>query len=196
MSDPAENPSSPPPKLLTVVGVGVMALTALVEKLMGRKLWGVGGQAGFWSGDINSEHNSQYLLDPYSVTHILHGILLYAILRLLIPKRAVPVRMLLALVLESAWEILENSDFIIQRYRAQTIALHYYGDSILNSMSDIVMAMLGFFLAWRLPAPVVVGLAILFEAGMALAVRDNLTLNVIMLIHPVQAIRAWQEYKF
>lgn len=196
MNDETAKPPSPPPKLLAAIGVSVMALTALAECLMGRKLWGVGGKAGFWSSGINSEHNSQWLVDPYSFTHVLHGILFYGLLRLAIPKRAVPVRMLLALILESAWEILENSDFIINRYRAQTISLHYYGDSIVNSMSDIVMATLGFALVWRLPVPVVVGLAILFEVGMALAVRDNLTLNVIMLIRPVQAIRAWQEYKF
>ena len=169
-----------------------MALTAALESLMGRKVWGVSGQPGLWSGDINSEHNSQYLTDSYSFTHVLHGVLFYGLLWAAARKLPVRVRALLALTLECAWEVLENSDMIIQRYRAQTISLHYYGDSIVNSMSDVTAAMLGFLLASRLPWQVTVAGAVVVEIVMALWVRDNLSLNIIMLIHPVQAIKLWQ----
>ena len=118
---------------------------------MGRKIWGISGQPGIWSGDINSEHNSQYFADPYSFSHITHGILLYGLLWLTGRNLPVRIRALIVLAMEAGWEVLENSDMVINRCRAETISLHYYGDSVVNSMSDIMFCMMGFTLAYLLP---------------------------------------------
>src|SRR5689334_24720011 len=108
----------------------LMMSTALVELWMGRGIWGTAGVAGLWSGNIHSEHNSQFLADPYSFTHISHGILLYALVTLAFRKWSTVNRLLLVVGLEGAWEVLENTSFIINRYRAETISLNYFGDSV------------------------------------------------------------------
>jgi len=169
-----------------------MLAAAAAELGMGRKLWGISGTPGLWSGDIWSSHNSQFLFDPYTFTHITHGVLLYAFLTLAFKTSPVSTRLLLAVGLESAWEVFENTTLVIERYRAETISLNYYGDSIVNSMGDILACMIGFILASRLPKRVtalgVVGLEILLVVW----TRDNLALNLVMLIHPSRAIRIWQ----
>jgi Protein of unknown function (DUF2585) len=170
----------------------IMMSTAVVELLMGRGIWGTAGVAGLWSGDINSQHNSQFLADPYSFTHISHGILLYALLTIAFRKWPVAERFMLAVGLEGAWEILENTDLIINRYRAETISLNYFGDSVVNSMGDILACMLGFLLASRLPKRATMVVTLALELGLLLWTRDNLTLNIVMLIHPSRVIRAWQ----
>ena len=170
----------------------LMALTAGVELINGRRVWGVKGEPGFWSGDINSEHNSQFFADPYSFSHITHGVLLYAFAWMIARKLPLRVRALIVLALECGWEVLENTDMVINRYRAATISLNYYGDSIVNSMSDILFCMLGFTIAAMLPARMSLALVLMLEIGLALWIRDDFALNVIMLIHPFAAIRAWQ----
>jgi hypothetical protein len=121
-----------------------------------------------------------------------HGLLFYAALTLALPRVPVGLRALIALAVEAAWEVTENSSWIIERYRTATIALDYYGDSILNSVSDMLAMLLGFWLAARLPAWLSVLLAITLELLALAVIRDNLTLNVLMLVYPVQAIRDWQ----
>jgi hypothetical protein len=175
------------------VGVGIMAFAATAEHLNGRKIWGISGEPGFWSGDVNSSHNSQYMTDPYSFSHITHGMLFYALTWLFARNLPVRVRALIALAIEAMWEIVENTDAVIQRYRAATISLHYYGDSIMNSMCDILSCMVGFGLAYLLPPRVGIVAVIVLELTLALWIRDGLFLNVIMLIHPIPAIRAWQS---
>jgi uncharacterized protein DUF2585 len=170
----------------------LMAVAAGAEFAMGRRPWGIAGIPGIWSGDIWSEHNSQFLLDPYTFTHILHGVLFYALLSLVFPNIPVLSRLVIATGLEAGWEVLENSNFIIQRYRAETISLNYFGDSIVNSMSDILACITGFILAWRLPVRVTIVGTIVIEILLALWIRDNLLLNLVMLIHPSPAIRLWQ----
>jgi len=172
--------------------IAVLAVTGGIELAMGRSLFGPDGRFGFWEGNIWSSENSQRLADPYSFSHIVHGILFYA--GLWLGARQLPVRhrLLIALVLEAGWEILENSPLIINRYREVTISLGYVGDSVLNSLSDLLMMTLGFLFAWRVRPWVAVAAVILMEAGCALCVRDNLTLNLIMLIHPLDAIKQWQ----
>jgi hypothetical protein len=162
---------------------------------MGRKLWGTGGVPGFWSGDIWSSHNSQFLFDPYTLTHITQGILFYALLALLLSKSPLLFRLVLTVGLESIWEILENSRLVIERYRAETIALNYYGDSVLNSMCDLVACMFGFYLASRFPTRVTVLFVVAAEIVLLFWTRDNFALNVLMLIHPVPGIRAWQSVR-
>lgn len=169
-----------------------MLAAAAAEFWMGRRVWGAAGVPGLWSGDIWSRHNSQFLFDPYSFTHVTHGILLYAILKLLFEASPLTTRLVFAVGLESVWEILENTNRVIERYRAETIALNYYGDSVANSMGDILACMLGFFIASRLPKRVTVMVTIGLEVFLLLWTRDNLTLNIIMLIHPTNAIRVWQ----
>jgi hypothetical protein len=152
----------------------------------------VGAIAGFWSGDINSEHNSQFLFDPYTFTHVIHGVLLYALVTLVFRRASLASRLLIATGLECGWEVLENTSFIIDRYRAETISLNYYGDSIVNSLGDILACIAGVLLASRLPARITIIGVVVIEIALLLWTRDNLTLNIIMLIHPSQAIRAWQ----
>jgi len=173
--------------------LGIFALTAGVELSMGRLLLGPDGKFGWWEGDIWSAENSQRFADPYSFSHLTHGFLFYAFFWFISRKLPMRQRLLMAVCLEASWEMLENSPLIINRYRHATIALGYEGDSVLNSMSDILMMVIGFLLAsrWRLWVCVVA--ILLMELGCLFYVRDNLTLNVIMLIHPVAAIKAWQE---
>ena len=178
--------------ICVLIVIALMSTTALVELSMGRRVWGTGGIPGLWSGDIWSEHNSQFLFDPYTFTHISHGILLYALMTLAFRKLPASTRLLLAAGLEGAWEVLENSDFIINRYRAETISLNYFGDSVVNSMGDILACIGGFLLASRLPKRATLLLTIGLELGLLIWTRDNLTLNIVMLIHPSRVIRAWQ----
>jgi len=177
------------------IATAIFAIAASTEFTMGRKLWGISGEPGIWSGDINSPHNSQYFADPYSFTHITHGVLFYGLFYLLARRFPVRSRFLMTLVAEAAWEIFENSSFIIERYRAATISHDYYGDSIVNSMSDICFCLFGFWLASRLPARVSFLLVVVMETALALTIRDSLLLNIIMLIYPVPAILHWQAGK-
>jgi hypothetical protein len=175
------------------LGIAIMVIAAAAELFNGRKIWGISGEPGIWSGDVNSSHNSQYMTDPYSFSHITHGILFYALTWLFARRLPVRVRALIALAVEALWEIVENTDTVIQRYRAATISLHYYGDSVMNSMCDILSCMVGFGLAYLLPPRVSIVVVIVLELSLALWIRDGLFLNIIMLIHPIPAIRSWQS---
>jgi len=177
---------------LVLAAFAVFAVTAAAEFWMGRLPFGPDGRMGLWEGNIWSSEQSQRFADPYTFSHTVHGMLFYALLWLVARKRPVAERFVWALALEGGWEILENSPIIINRYREATIALGYVGDSVFNSLSDIVFAGLGFLLAWRAKVWVTVLVILAFEVGTALWVRDNLTLNIIMLIHPIDAIKAWQ----
>jgi hypothetical protein len=177
---------------VVLVLLAVLATTAAVEVSMGRLPLGPDGRFGWWEGNIWSQEQSQRFADPYSFTHVVHGLVYYALLWIAARRAPVRARFIAALATEAAWEMLENSPLIIDRYRAVTIALGYVGDSVLNSLSDILMMSVGYLTAVRLRPWQSVVLALLLEVGLALWVRDNLTLNVIMLIHPIDAIRAWQ----
>jgi len=172
---------------------GLIGLAGAAEFAMGRRLWGISGKPGIWSGNVMSEHNSQYMTDPYTFSHITHGVLLYGMFALAAPRLPRRIRAVLAVALECAWEIVENSDFVIQRYRTATISLHYRGDSVMNSMCDILAALAGFLIASILPPRIAAAAVIMLEAGLALWIRDGLFLNILMLMHPVPAIRAWQS---
>jgi hypothetical protein len=172
--------------------IAVFVLTAGIELWMGRSPLGPDGKFGLWDGDIWSSENSQRFADPYSFSHLVHGMLFYGFLWLVARKLPVRYRLLIALALEAGWELLENSPLIINRYREATIALGYTGDSVLNSLSDILMMTLGFLFAFRMRPRVTVVVIIAMEVGCVLWVRDNLTLNIIMLVHPMEALKTWQ----
>ena len=135
---------------------------------------------------------SQMLADWYSASHLVHGLLFYALLHLAARRMPVQLRFLIAILVEAAWEIAENTPLIIDRYREATAALGYTGDSIVNSVSDIAMMAIGFWAARKLPVWVSVGLLLLLELIPLLAIRDNLALNILMLVRPSEAIKAWQ----
>jgi hypothetical protein len=182
-----------PYQRVIAVFIAVLALTGGIELWMGRSPLGPDGRFGLWDGNIWSGENSQRVADPYSFSHLVHGMLFCGLLWLVARRLPVRHRLLIALAIEAGWELLENSPLIINRYRDATIAQGYVGDSVLNSLSDILMMIIGFLFAFRVPTRVTVAAIIVMEVGCALWVRDNLTLNVIMLIHPVDAIKAWQQ---
>lgn len=171
----------------------VLAAAAIVLTLFGRNLICKCGYIKLWHGVVISSENSQHLSDWYSFSHVIHGFIFFAILWWLLPRVPLAWRLFIAVLIESAWEIFENSDFIINRYREATIALDYYGDSVINSVSDIIMMGLGFWLASRLPRKVTLAVAILLELVVGYLIRDNLTLNIIMLLYPLDSIKAWQQ---
>lgn len=172
--------------------VAIVVLTGAVELGLGRSLLGPDGRFGLWEGNIWSSAQSQRVADPYSFSHVVHGLLFFGLLWLVARRLPLGYRFLLAVLLEAAWEVLENSPLIIDRYRAATIALGYEGDSILNSTSDILMMSLGFLMASRWRWWLSLAALVVMEVGCLVWVRDNLTLNILMLAHPIEAIKAWQ----
>jgi hypothetical protein len=187
----------------TVAAVGaLMAATGLVLLFMGRVPICRCGYVSLWHGQVNSAGNSQHLTDWYTFSHVIHGFGFYGLLWLIgrlagpatLGRRGLPVgaRLALAVLLEGGWEILENTDMVINRYREATIALDYYGDSVLNSLSDVSAMVLGFVLASRLPIWAIVVATIVMELTVGYLIRDNLMLNILMLLYPIDAVRQWQ----
>jgi hypothetical protein len=173
----------------------VIALAAIILLAMGRVPICKCGYVKLWHGVVLSSENSQHISDWYTFSHIIHGFAFYGLLWL-IGRRfgwTVGARLVIATMVEAGWEILENTPLIINRYREQTIALDYYGDSVLNSVSDICAMVAGFIAAWRLPVLLVVALAIFMEVWVAWWIRDNLTLNILQLLYPTEAVLHWQR---
>jgi len=170
----------------------IIAATAGILLAMGRHPLCTCGEIDLWVGTTDGPRTSQMLSDWYSLSHIVHGFLFYAALWLVARRLPVERRLLAALTIEAAWEVIENTPMIIDRYREATIALGYEGDSILNSMSDIAMMAVGFLAARRLPVWSSVIVVLVLELVPLLVIRDNLTLNVWMLLAPNEAIRGWQ----
>lgn len=179
----------------------VCGFVAGVEYLSGRSLLGPDGQFGWWDNNIWGGETSQRVADVYSFSHIIHGMLFYGLLWFIWRKLPNSLRekfprkywFLTALLIEGGWELLENSPIIINRYREATIALGYFGDSIMNSVCDVLMMALGFLVARFSKVWIIISLIVLFELGTLWWVRDNLTLNVLQLVYPSEAIKSWQS---
>ena len=187
-----QNTGRPKAWVYALAGGAIMAVAAIVLLAMGRTPWCTCGTIRLWSGDAWGAENSQQFTDPYSFTHITHGVLLYALLTCVARRRSAAARAMLAVAAESAWEVLENTNMVINRYRAATMALGYYGDSVINSMGDICACMVGVALAAWLPRRVTIALVVLLEVTLTAWIRDSLLLNIVMLVHPIEAVRAWQ----
>jgi len=173
-----------------VATLGLILAFAGLLHLEGMPLWCKYG-LGFWS-NVNTHCTSQHFIDPYSLSHVLHGVIFFWLLRPFAAKLPIHWSLIAALILEIGWELVENSPWVIERYRSQTAALDYRGDSILNSAGDVVSTALGFAFAFRFSWKASIALFIAFELLLLYMSRDNLTLNVLMLFFPIEAIKEWQ----
>ncbi|HEX8512903.1 MAG TPA: DUF2585 domain-containing protein [Allosphingosinicella sp.] len=182
----------PVPRPYWLAALGLVAVMALVLLWMGRPPICTCGEVKLWVGTVNGPDNSQHLADWYTPSHIIHGFLFYALGRLFLRRNPPGDRLIAAVLAEAGWELLENSRWIIERYRESTMALGYNGDSVINSAADVGWMVVGFALARRLPLWATLALAVGFELLALAIIRDNLTLNVIMLVAPSDTIRAWQ----
>ncbi len=188
-----ENGWSQVRELLPWVAIpAILVLATLQLRHQGRAWWCACGQFTPWAGDIWSSHNSQHFLDPYSFTHLLHGFVFCWLLALCLPQVSSTWRLTLGIFLEAVWEVFENTEFVIRHYRETTAALGYNGDSIANSLGDIMMCGVGFMVAQRLGFRRAALVFVATEAVLLLWIRDSLLLEVLMLVHPIEAIKAWQ----
>ncbi|MCZ8548148.1 DUF2585 family protein [Mesorhizobium qingshengii] len=181
-----------PVNMLLVIGAALIALQAVVLVLMGHPLICTCGTVKLWHGIVSSPENSQQLTDWYTYTHVIHGFGFYLLLWLIAPRLPFGLKLSLAIGLEATWEVVENTPFVIDRYRQSALAQGYFGDSVVNSVADTFAATFGFVLARILPVWSTVVLVIGMELFAAFMIRDNLMLNIIQLIHPSEAISRWQ----
>ncbi len=179
----------------TLLVAGIVAAAAIALYLMGHPLICKCGYVKLWHFDVQSAENSQHLIDWYTPSHIIHGFLFYWLLWLV--SRWIPIsfgaRLVIAVLIEASWEVVENTDFVINHYREMTISLDYYGDSVINSVMDILFMVLGFFMAAWLPVWATVLIAIALEVFVGAMIRDNLTLNVLMFLWPLNSVLQWQQ---
>ena len=172
--------------------VMLIAVAVVILRLQGRVWWCQAGDYAPWSWEIWSAHNSQHFIDPYSFTHILHGVIEFWLIGLLLPRVPLAWRSFMAVFIESTWEVVENTSYVIQRYREATMSLDYFGDSVINSVADIFCCALGFWIAWKLRFWKSLALFVITELILISTIRDSLIINVIMLLWPIEAIKQWQ----
>jgi hypothetical protein len=177
------------------IGAGVVMLQATILLAMGQPPICTCGFVKLWHGNVLSSENSQHLSDWYTFSHVIHGFGFYLLLWVIAPRTSVGLRLVLAIGLEAGWEVLENTPMIIDRYRQGALARGYVGDSVINSVGDTLAMAFGFFLARTLPVWVTVALTVVMELFVGFVIRDNLTLNIIQLLNPSEAISQWQSGK-
>jgi hypothetical protein len=175
-----------------LIVAGIILLTALWLLWIGREPICKCGYIKLWHGQVVSSENSQHIADWYTPSHVIHGFLFYGLLWLVARRLSFGWRLAIATAVECLWEVVENSNAIIERYRAVTISLDYYGDSVLNVISDVLAMVLGFWLASRLPVWATVALILLFEGVTMWVIRDGLALNILMLLYPLDSVATWQ----
>ncbi len=170
----------------------IVVAAVVILRFQGRVWWCQAGDITPWSWNIWSTHNSQHIIDPYSFTHVLHGVLEFWLIGLVFRRMPLVWRLALAVLIESSWEVAENSAAVIERYRSATISLDYFGDSIINSIADIACCSLGFLIAYKLRFWRSLALFVITEILLIVYIRDSLIINIIMLLFPIEAIRSWQ----
>lgn len=185
-----QNPRTRLIPILVITGIVLLAAAWLLW--IGREPICKCGYIKLWHGQVVSSENSQHISDWYTPSHVIHGFLFFGALWLAARRLSFGWRLVLATLVECAWEIVENSDAVIERYRTVTISLDYFGDSVLNTVSDVLAMVLGFWLASKLPVWATVALIILFEATTMWIIRDGLALNVLMLVYPLDSVAQWQ----
>ncbi|MGI9366921.1 MAG: DUF2585 family protein [Rhizobiaceae bacterium] len=176
-----------------LISMGLIAIAALILLAMGREPICKCGYVKLWHGEVISSENSQHLSDWYTPSHVLHGLLFFALTWLFLRSWSFGIRMVIATCVEITWEIVENTDIVIQHYREATISLDYYGDSVINSVADCLAMLIGFYLARLLPVWGSIALFIIAEAVTIYFIRDGLLLNILMLLWPLEAVKAWQS---
>lgn len=197
MNDRALQPGSatigPSRTLIAFLSVSSIALMVIALRFSGRLWWCKQGDWAIYVKEAwGSSHTSQHLLDPYAFTHILHGVAFFLIAKLLFPKLSVGWRFLIAVAAECGWELLENSNFVIEKYRANTASFDYFGDSIVNSIADVAAMSFGFWIAYKLGTWKSLAFFVLVEIFLILWIRDSLLINIVMLLYPIEAIKSWQ----
>jgi uncharacterized protein DUF2585 len=180
------------PRRYWLIALVMAAATALILLWMGRPAICTCGEVKLWVGEVHGPDNSQHLADWYTPSHIIHGFLFYFLGWLFLRRNPPGDRLIAAMLIEAGWEILENTNWVIDRYREATMALGYSGDSVINSLADLLWMIFGFGLARRLPVWATVAIATGFELLTLIVIRDNLALNVLMLVAPVEGIANWQ----
>lgn len=171
----------------------VVVLAVIQLRYQGRVWWCKLGDYSPWSSDAWGSHNSQHLFDPYSFTHVLHGVLYFWLISLIFRRMPFIWQLFTAILAESSWEIFENTNFVIQHYRTATLALDYYGDSVINSLGDILSCTTGFIIAYKIRFWRSLVLFLVIEIILLILIRDSLLLNIVMLIHPIEAVKVWQS---
>ncbi len=170
----------------------VLVITSIILFVQGRVWWCKIGDYAIWSSDIWGSHNSQHIFDPYTFTHILHGVLYFWIISLIFRKKDFAWQFLLAITIASGWELLENSSLVINHYRTETLSLDYFGDSIINSIADIFSCGFGFWLTHKIKFWWSLIFFLIVEIFLLLWIKDSLIVNIIMLTYPIEAIKKWQ----
>jgi len=189
----AEKNLSKPVALPLILSVVAAVLMVILMYLQGRIWWcKLGDYAIYVHEAWNSSHTSQHFLDPYTFTHVLHGVMLFWLASLIFPKLSAAWRFFIAVSAEAAWEVLENTNYTIEKYRENTASLDYFGDSIFNSVGDLLACALGFWIALKLGWWKSLAFFLLTEIVLLLWIRDGLLLNILMLVYPLDSVKNWQ----